>query len=262
MKLAISNIAWDVRKNVEIYKVMSEKGFSGIEIAPTKIFPQMPYDKAEEASEWSKRILEQYRLSIVSMQSIWFGRKENIFASSTERNCLLEYTKKAILFAEKIGCKNLVFGCPRNRNMVEDAQLKEAFSFFRELGEFAVRHNTVIGMEANPTIYNTNYITNTLSAIELIKEVDSQGFRLNLDFGTIIQNNESLEILNNNVHLINHVHISEPGLEKIKRRNEHQELSQILKNSAYEGYVSIEMKQQENTSDIISTMDYLWEVFA
>lgn len=262
MKLAISNIAWPNEENANMYKAMSEKGFLGIEIAPTKLFSEAPYDKLNEASIWSRQMLEQYGLKVVSMQSIWFGRGENIFASMAERMCLLEYTKKAILFAEKIGCGNLVFGCPRNRNMVENAELKEAVSFFRELGEFAFQHNTVIGMEANPTIYNTNYITDTVSAIALIKEVGSRGFLLNLDFGTIVQNKESVEMLKENVDLINHVHISEPGLERIQRRKEHQELAEILQNGAYKGYVSIEMKQQENTSDIISTMDYLREVFA
>lgn len=196
------------------------------------------------------------------MQSIWYGRTENIFNSLEDREILVEYTKEAIRFAEKIGCGNLVFGCPRNRNIGESAKLTEAVSFFREIGKYAQEHHTVIGMEANPPIYNTNYINNTVAAIELIREVDNEGFRLNLDFGTIVCNQEHLDVLYDNVDLINHVHISEPGLVRISEREEHHELANILRGGNYGGYVSIEMKQQENTSDIVATMKYLKEVFA
>lgn len=262
MKLAISNIAWNNEKNENIYCLMSDMGFTGIEIAPTKILDEKPYDKLEKAEAWSIQMENKYGLKVASMQSIWYGKTENIFSSLDERKKLLDYTKKAIIFAETIGCKNLVFGCPKNRNMGENSKLKEAVSFFREIGEFAHLHGTVIGMEANPIIYNTNYINDTISAINIIKEVASEGFRLNLDFGTIIQNRESLEILYDNIDIINHVHISEPGLEKIQKRKEHRILAEILNIGNYQNFVSIEMKQQEDTSDIITIMNYLKEVFA
>ena len=58
----------------------------------------------------------------------------------------------------------------------EDYQI--AIGFFKELGDYAFSKNTVIGMEANPAIYNTNFINDTKSAIELIEMVDSKGFLL------------------------------------------------------------------------------------
>ena len=262
MKLAISNIAWSDVFNERMYQSMADMGFSGIEIAPTKLFPDKPYKQLEIAAEWSTKMQDCYGLRVASMQSIWYGKTENIFNSSEDRELLAEYTKEAIRFAERIGCGNLVFGCPKNRNVGESAKLTEAVSFFREIGKYAQEHHTVIGMEANPPIYNTNYINDTIDAIELIKEVDSDGFRLNLDFGTIVYNQEKLDVLYDNVGLINHVHISEPGLVRITKRKEHHELANILSRGNYSGYVSIEMKQQENTSDIVATMKYLKEVFA
>ena len=38
MKLSISNIAWDKEKDIEMYEYLSKLNFSGIEIAPTRIF--------------------------------------------------------------------------------------------------------------------------------------------------------------------------------------------------------------------------------
>ena len=262
MKLAISNIAWSDVFNERMYQTMADMGFAGIEIAPTKLFSDIPYKQLEAAAEWSTKMQEYYGLKVASMQSIWYGKTENIFNSLEDREILVEYTKEAIRFAEKIGCGNLVFGCPRNRNIGECAKLTEAVSFFREIGKYAQEHHTVIGMEANPPIYNTNYINDTAAAIALIKEVNCEGFRLNLDFGTIIYNQENLSMLYNHVGLINHVHISEPGLDRISERKEHRELADILRKGNYNGYVSIEMKQQENISDIVTVMKYLKEVFA
>lgn len=262
MKLAISNIAWADVFNERMYQTMADMEFAGIEIAPTKLFPDIPYRQLEAAAEWSAKIQKSYGLKVASMQSIWYGKTENMFNSLEDRECLVEYTKEAIRFAEKIDCGNLVFGCPRNRNIGDGAKLTEAVSFFREIGKYAQEHHTVIGMEANPPIYNTNYINDTVAAIELIKKVDSEGFRLNLDFGTIVYNQENLDVLCDNVDLINHVHISEPGLVRITEREEHHKLADILSKGNYNGYVSVEMKQQEDTPDIVATMKYLKEVFA
>ena len=116
-------------------------------------------------------------------------------------------------------------------------------------------------MEANPPIYNTNYINDTLSALELVRRVDSQGFRLNLDVGTMIQNGEKADELVGNVKLINHVHISEPGLKTIENRELHRELCRILKEEGYDGFISIEMGKKEDISFIEDVMKYVQEIF-
>ena len=257
MKLSISNIAWSAEKNLQVYELMQEKNFTGLEIAPTKIFPENPYSKLKDAENWKKNL----PFEVPSMQSIWFGRTEKIFGSEVERKILLDYTKKAIDFAKVIGCKNLVFGCPKNRNLPEGANKNIGVKFFSELADYAQKNNTVIGMEANPTIYNTNYINTTQDALNLIGEVNSAGFKLNLDIGTMIQNSESAEILRGKVHLINHVHISEPFLKPIQERKIHGEIAEILKSEGYKNFISIEMATVEDLKILEKAMDYVKVVF-
>lgn len=262
MKLSISNIAWTLDNDKNVYGMMKQYGFEGLEIAPTRIFPDKPYDKNDEAKQWAEDIYNEYGLSVSSMQSIWYGVQEKVFGTEEERKILLDYTKKAIDFAVSIKCNNLVFGCPRNRNIPEGVNDDVAISFFKELGDYAYSVGTVIGMEANPTIYNTNYINTTKSALELIEKVDSEGFKLNLDVGTMIQNEEIVEVLKNNVSKINHVHISEPGLKPIEERKLHKELYKLLKEEGYQGYISIEMGKVDDISIIEQKMSYLRSVFA
>lgn len=261
MKLSISNIAWDASDDIAVYALMNKYGYHGLEIAPTRVFPITPYENLKEALEWSQKLTGEYGISVSSMQSIWYGRKEKLFGSKEEREELLVYTKKAIDFASVIGCKNLVFGCPRNRNVPENADINVAISFFRELGDYALAKGTVIGMEANPPIYNTNYINDTMSAINLIRAVDSLGFKLNLDVGTMIQNGETVDELYNQVKYINHVHISEPELRKIEKRDLHYQLCRVLREERYSGYISIEMGKTDRVAVVEETMQYIKEAF-
>lgn len=261
MKLAISNIAWDNPFDDLAYKTMIDLGFSGLEIAPTKILGTTPYEDLAAAKAWVQNQSLQNHFEIPSMQSIWYGRAENIFASDEERNTLVAYTKKAIDFASAINCKNLVFGCPKNRNTSGDGCYEKAVHFFKELGDYADAKGTCIGMEANPTIYGTNFINTTQEAIDLVKDVNSPGFRLNLDIGTMIQNGESVDILQAHEEIINHVHISEPYLKPVQERELHKELAKFLDETGYSKYVSIEMGKIEKFEDITKIMRYVKKVF-
>lgn len=261
MLLSISNIGWKEAQDHAVYDMMRAYGFSGLEIAPTRIFPQKPYDDLSSARKWATELRARYDFVIPSMQSIWYGKQERLFGSAAERVALVEYTQKAIDFAVAIGCGNLVFGCPRNRVIPEGMDEQTAVDFFKAIGDYAAKKGTVIGMEANPPIYNTNYINDTQSALNLVRRVNSCGFKLNLDVGTMVHNGESVDILQGTTDMINHVHISEPGLRIIEKRELHGELAQLLRAEGYSRFVSIEMGAQESMEDIESSMAYISERF-
>lgn len=261
MRLSASNIGWTEKQDNEIYLLLKEYQFEGLEIAPTRIFQEAPYDRLEEAKNWINTLRQEYGFVVPSMQSIWFGRQEKVFGSEEERQVLVDYTKKAIEFAAVIGCRNLVFGCPRNRVIPDGMTSEPAIRFFREIGDYAYAKGTVIGMEANPPIYNTNYINDTVSALQLIQEVGSKGFLLNLDVGTMIENGESVEELQGMVPYINHVHISEPGLKPIEERTLHISLRNLLEKENYKGFLSIEMGKTEEVQKLESAFAYVREVF-
>ena len=261
MKLSISNIGWTSSDDEEMYEYISKLGFAGIEIAPTRIFPKNPYSNLKIARDWANTLQKRYHLVIPSIQSIWYGRTEKIFDSESGRKALSDYTKHAIDFAEAIGCHNLVFGCPKNRVLTDKSDWLIGVEFFRNLAVYAAEHNTVIGMEANPDIYGTNYINTNYEALDLIAEVDMPCFKLNLDLGSMIQNQESPAILRGQVKNISHVHVSEPFLNPIEERELHKKVVDILSEENYQGYVSIEMGKSEDLSVLRKVMDYVKEVF-
>lgn len=258
VKLSISNIAWAVEHDTEMYRYLRDNGYQGLEIAPTRVFPDHPYNRIEEARGWALKLKEEYRLGISSMQSVWYGRQENIFGSVNERKILIEYTKQAICFAEAIGCGNLVFGCPRNRDTNDVAGcMPMAIPFFRELGDFALEHHTVVALEANPVIYNTRFMNTTEQAVEMACKSGSEGIKVNIDLGTIIYNKENIEYLYQVSEYINHVHISEPGLDIIRSGRLIRQTMKLLEEIGYDRFVSIEMKNGGDIEMVKTVMRYI-----
>ena len=260
MKLCISNIAWDEKFDEQVYALCIEMGYDGIEIAPSRIFYDNPYEKSFEAKNWSKSLKDNYGLTVCSCQSIWYGRKENIFNSSEERDVLLEYSKKAFYFMSCIGAKNVVFGCPQNRSGYKnniEINRAIAIDFVGKLIEQAKMYQLTISIEANPDIYGTDFLNTTKEVIGFIKEINNQSLRLNLDIGTMLYYHEHPNIIVGNERMIGHVHFSEPYLMKVQKRPEHYEVMSVLKNGYYDKAISIEMKKQDSIKDIKGTMNYI-----
>ena len=223
---------------------LKEIGIRFLEIAPTRVISEHPYDRLDEAKRFADGLYENYEMRICSMQSIWYGRTERLFRGEEDIVKLRAYTEQAICFAEAIGCGNLVFGCPRNRNIEGEEEKKNldcVYAFFQYIGDFAAAHNTCFSLEANPVLYHTNFINTTAEALQLAGQIKSPGLKVNLDCGTIIANDESVDELK--FDQINHIHISEPGLIKIKDRGLHWEVLKRAAENGYEKYVSVEMGQ-------------------
>lgn len=261
MKLSISNIAWQEKYDEEMYDYLYQTGFQGLEIAPTRLFGETPYENLALARNVTKNIKESYRLEISSLQSILFGKTENLFGSEEERATLFNYLQMAIDFASTIDCHNLVFGSPKNRVLQNAEDLHLAASFFKKLGDYASQQQTILAIEANPQIYGTNFITTTKQAIDLVEKVNSPGFMINLDLGAIIHTEEDIEEILKKNALINHIHISEPHLNVIKKRKIHEQLAEKLKIINYQKFISIEMKDGENIDEVKSTISYVKGVF-
>lgn len=111
-QLAISNIAWLKDDDEAVYTAMQQAGFTGLELAPTRIFSEAPYENLTSALLFGGYLKNRWGFSVPSLQSIWYGQKGNIF-NPTDTEPLLDYTAQAFQFAHSLNCPSLVFGCPK-----------------------------------------------------------------------------------------------------------------------------------------------------
>lgn len=258
MKLAASNIGWTADRDEQVLRHMAEHGFSGLEIAPTRVFPDAPYDQRERAARYASNLKDRYGLRVCSMQSIWYGQTRRIAESGESRAFLLDYTRKAIRFADALHCGSLVFGCPRNRAYTRAEDIPILEDFLWQCAEAAMPYGVVIALEANPPMYHTNFVTTTGQAVALVKRLNHPALRLNLDLGTVLANGETTDWIAEDGSLIHHVHISEPNLAPIQKRPAHQALRDQLERIGYRGFLSIEMRAD---ASVLDTIDYVGEAF-
>jgi sugar phosphate isomerase/epimerase len=258
-----SNLAWNPIEEDEHLQCLKSLGFSGLEIAPSKFIGADPYEKFKKKKAVAKAQLvrEKWGLSIASMQSIWFGRSEQIFGSNSERVRLIDYSEKAFDFAASVNCSHIVFGNPKNRILVDRTSPEIALDFFLVCSDLAKQYKLTIGLEPIPKLYGNNFLTNFEDARNFLLLLDSPNIKLNYDTGTLLANKEyhalSLEYLN----LASHIQISEPGLGPVIERVEFSLLQSVIQDSSYTGWISIEMLEH-GINDFSSSLKTVRDSFS
>ena len=90
-----------------------------------------------------------------------------------------------------------------------------------KIAKFCELNKITFCLEANPKIYNCDYITHTHQALKLVKKINNKFFKINLDTSTLIFNKENYnKILSKNLSLVGHVQLSVP---KLKNINDYQD---------------------------------------
>jgi len=91
MRIAISNIAWDIDEDENISRILSQYAIDAVDVAPGKYFHDPLHAKDQDIAKIKKWWFER-GIEITGMQALLFGRSDlNIFSSATVRNCMLEY---------------------------------------------------------------------------------------------------------------------------------------------------------------------------
>ena len=244
MNLSISNIAWNKEENDKALELLKKNNIHSIDIAPTLLFDSISEVTKEEINKKHQEY-ETKGITIVAMQSLLYGIPPySIFGGETEQRYIFQHLGKIFFIAKELKIKNLVFGSPQNRKIKNNNQdnIKIAIKYFRKLCNLATNFKLNICLEANPKEYNCNFITNTFEAVDFIKKVNKKNFLLNLDTSTIILNkNNFKKAFTYSQEYIGHIHISSPNLKNIKKIN-HKEISKLLKDYNYQGYISLEMR--------------------
>lgn len=246
MKIAVSNIAWDVAQDEDILRLLSSTGVRYIDVAPSKYFPDLTKvsdSEIEKVKDW----WESRGITLNGMQSLLFGTTGlNVFGTEDSRRAMLEHLDHVCNIAGKWKATKLVFGSPKNRDRgdLNDDQVKDiAVPFFRKLGDLANSHGVTICLEPNPTLYSCNFMTNSRETAEIVKAVDHSHIKMQFDTGAILINGEDPEeILRLWGHLIGHFHISEPKLVPVgDGKQSHEAIAKALKKHCPDSILSIEM---------------------
>ncbi|MCM2505990.1 sugar phosphate isomerase/epimerase [Aureimonas altamirensis] len=247
---SISNIAWPAKCDEDAIALVQRLGFEGVELAPSKVFG--PLDAVVTADLRAYRChLASRGLAIPALQAILFGISDaHLFAGPAMRKTLASHLGRVAEVAGELGAGACVFGSPglRDPGMLgfEEAEAIAA-EFFAELAPKFASHGTVLAFEANPPVYGCRFVTRTLEAIELVERVETAGFGLQLDTGTVFTNGEDMDVTEQAARLCVHCHLSEEGLGPVDpARRDYEPAFRALERGGYRGWVSIEMRAQSD----------------
>lgn len=257
MRLAISNIAWDVSEDDAVARLLTKLGIDAIDVAPGKYFPDPAKAKEEDLSKvkqwWSERGIE-----MTGMQALLFGTTDlNVFDTPDIQKALLDRLKAVCRIGAGLGATRLVFGSPKNRDrsgLSDDQALDEAVHFFQRLGDIAQAHGVIVCLEPNPPRYGANFMTSSAETAHVVNTVGHGAIRMQFDTGALAINEESPEaVLASSAHLIGHVHASEPDLVPLgDGGTNHRLLHQALLNHLPNHVVSIEMVATKEEPHLVS----------
>ncbi len=246
MRLAISNIAWDITEDTSVAKLLGKFGVDAIDVAPGKYFPDPASAKDEDIAN-VRRWWADHGIEITGMQAFLFGTTGlNVFGESKSREAMLDHLRAVCRIGAGLGATRLVFGSPKNRDRsgLSDAQaLEQAVSFFRRLGTTAQEHDVIVCLEPNPTRYGANFMTTSAETAHVVAAVGHGAIRMQFDTGALTINGESPEaVLEYSSRFIGHVHASEPDLVPLgDGGTDHQLMHKALSQHLPEHLVSIEM---------------------
>lgn len=269
MKLAISNLAWQIEEDEQIHCLLREMHVTGIEIAPTKYWPNPTLASNSEIEEVKSRF-EAAGFLIPAAQALLFGHPElTLFEDEGTRNKTFDYLVALSHLCSTLGISTMVFGSPKNRQrygMLLDLSMQIATDFFFHLAEKISSLNVTFCIEPNPKEYGCDFIVNSSEALSLVRHVDHPNFRLHLDTSAMFLNKEDpARIIPECLPYLQHLHISEPFLELIGNgQNSHQSIAKSLHRSGYEGWMSIEMRSgllPSNCDAIHRAIDYTMETY-
>ncbi len=257
MRLAISNIAWDVVEDDVVASLLHRHGVDAIDIAPGKYFSE-PVKATDTEIMYVKNRWRDCGIEITGMQALLFGTTGlNVFGGLKTQEAMLHHLSAVCRIGAGLGATRLVFGSPKNRDrtgLSDQEAMTVAVSFFRRLGSIAQSYGVVFCLEPNPVCYGANFMITSAETAKVVELVNHPAIKMQLDAGALTINNEDpMAVLRLYSPLIGHVHASEPDLLTLgDGGTEHANVADALRHYLPDHVVSIEMLAAKNELHEIS----------
>lgn len=261
MNLCISSLAWKPAEDGAVARLLGAHGFKGIELVPTKLWPDLSRVQEAEARDY-RRKWDDRGIRIVAMQALLFGRDDlAIFGSEAKREEGIEYFKSVFNIARWLGARALVYGSPIHRQGIDgrdEALLQVAERYFRRLGAMAGEQGLCLCIEPLPRSYPCDFISSSAEALRFVERVNQEGFGLHFDAASLFAGGEDVaETLRSARGRIEHFHLSEPGLGHVNPGAPVPvgDYLRLLDAQGYGNWASIEMREPDPSGSNVSAIE-------
>ena len=246
MRLAFSNLAWSPEQDATIWPLLRVHGFTGIEIAPTKLWPEWQGATPDAAQAYRQR-LHDAGFEVPALQAILFAQPQARLFDPAGEQVLEAHMARVAALGGALGAKVAVWGAPKQRDCGSrsfEAALDHAVPLCQRLAGLFADHGVSLCIEPNPRRYHCNFVWTTLQGIELVQRVAHTHFGLHLDSAALFLEQEALpDVWPKAAPYVRHFHLSEPDLGDFAAPQvPHATNLATLDAARYDGWCSVEMR--------------------
>lgn len=251
MKYAISNIALPAFDHLNDLPRLAEMGYTGIEVAPSRIWKDTWQGLAATDVAAYRRHVEAAGLTVVGLHSLVFDHPElQLFGDADSHAKTLEFMVHLSGVCRDLDGRTLIWGGGRRRG---DVAASEAFvraaDFMTKLCDRTAGHNTVFCFEPlGPN--DSDFVNGVSEAIRIVDAVNRENLQIQIDAKALVENSEVEQaVVDATADRLVHVHANEPGLDVLGRSGavDHARIGAMLANAGYTGYVSAEQRMLSET---------------
>jgi sugar phosphate isomerase/epimerase len=254
-QLVVSNICIKNISQFQFACILKLFDIKNVQIAPTTLI-----DKWDNLADMNLDVFKNNDINVYSFQSITYGLNDlNIFDSNTY-DLLLQHLKKVIDYGIKNNISVFVFGCPRNRKILDennnDSSNDETFcKFFNEVGDYIGDNKLKICIEPNSKLYGCNYINTIKAAGDLVQKINNKNIKMMVDIGNAMMENDDMCDIYKYQDIIYNIDISnEKMLDFTQIKKEHKDFMKILKEIKYNKKINLEMLIQKGEEDELESL--------
>jgi len=270
MRFAICNEIFKGWKLEDAMSFAAKTGYDAIEIAPFTIANYVTDISREER----KRIREAAAQAGIAISGIhWvLAQAEGMFlnhADQAVRERSARYFCELVDFCADIGGHIIVVGSPKQRNVAEGVDPKQAWDWAKATFGQAVRHalnrGVTICLEPLAPV-ETNFINTAAEAVRFVEQFKSPSFKIILDVKAMSSEAKPIPQLIQETwpHFAyfhaNDKNLKGPGFGDV----DFKPIAAALKEVGYDGYVSVEVFDFEEGPEAIATrsLEYLKRTFS
>ncbi|MGB9607292.1 MAG: sugar phosphate isomerase/epimerase family protein [bacterium] len=268
MKIAICNEIfkdWNWQKTCDF---VSSIGYEGIEIAPFT-FASDIRDLNDEHRREIREIAEKNGIQIIGLHWLLASPPGLHINHPDEaiRKETLQYMKELVRFCHSLAGEVMVFGSPKQRNILPGVRREQAWQWTRDFFLYTLEEAEKLGVficlePLSPR--ETNFINTAEEAIKLIEEISNPYFRLHLDVKAMSSEGKDIgEIIRKSAPYLKHFHANdESGKGPGFGATDFHPIIKALNEINYEGFLSVEIFDVSTPPEIcaINSFKYLKEV--
>ena len=269
MKFAICNEIFQGWKLEETFAHAAKTGYDAVEIAPFTVAKSVTGISANERQE----IRDAAAGAGIAISGIhWvLAQTEGLHLThpdATIREKTSQYLCDLVDFCADLGGRIMVFGSPKQRNILDGVTPRDAGEWataaFREPVLRAEKRAVTICLEPLSSA-ETNFINTAAEAIQFVQQFDSPHFKILLDVKAMCAEPKPIpQIIRDSWPHFAYFHANDKNLKGPGFGNvDFRPIAAALKEVGYDGCVSVEVFNFDEGPEVIATksLEYLKRVF-